>query len=86
MVSIFFYACNRRTIDHYSFLFSGQLIRNFNWGPSQPSGGDQHCMYIVGGFLGYQWADFHCAFEMTFLCEYQVSMNFKLLERIISRK
>ena len=30
-------------------------------------------MYIVGGFLGYQWADFHCAFEMTFLCEYEVN-------------
>ncbi len=53
--------------------FSGQLIRDFNWGPSQPNGGDQHCMYIVGGYLGYQWADFHCGFEMTFLCEYQVN-------------
>ena len=51
----------------------GQLIREFNWGPSQPSGGDQHCMYIVGGYLGYQWADFHCGFEMTFLCEYKVN-------------
>ena len=53
--------------------FIGQLIREFNWGPSQPSGGDQHCMYIVGGYLGYQWADFHCGFEMTFLCEYKVN-------------
>ena len=50
---------------------SGQLIQHFNWGPSQPNGGDQHCMYIVGGYLGYQWADFHCGFEMTFLCEYK---------------
>ena len=30
-------------------------------------------MYIVGGYLGYQWADFHCGFEMTFLCEYKVN-------------
>ena len=30
-------------------------------------------MYIVGGYLGYQWADFHCGFEMTFLCEYHVN-------------
>ena len=30
-------------------------------------------MYIVGGYLGYQWADFHCGFEMTFLCEHNVS-------------
>ena len=52
---------------------SGQLIRNFNWGPAQPSGGPQHCMYVVGGILGYQWADFHCDFEMNFLCEYQAS-------------
>ena len=35
------------------FCSTGQLITSFNWGPSQPSGGDQHCMYIVGGFLGY---------------------------------
>ena len=55
------------------YILSGQLIREFNWGPSQPSGGDQHCMYIVGGYLGYQWADFHCGFEMTFLCEYKVN-------------
>ena len=55
------------------FFFAGQLIKNFNWGPSQPNGGDQHCMYIVGGYLGYQWADFHCGFEMTFLCEYDVN-------------
>ena len=56
-----------------SFLISGQLIQDFNWGPSQPNGGDQHCMYIVGGYLGYQWADFHCGFEMTFLCEFEVN-------------
>ena len=30
-------------------------------------------MYIVGGYLGYQWADFHCGFEMTFLCEHKVN-------------
>ena len=54
-------------------LLSGQLIKKFNWGPSQPTGDDQHCMYIVGGYLGYQWADFHCGFEMTFLCEHDVN-------------
>jgi len=52
---------------------TGQLIQWFDWGPGQPSGRDQHCLYIVGGFLGYQWADFHCEFEMTFLCEYRVN-------------
>ena len=60
-------------IKFFCIFFSGQLIKNFNWGPSQPNGGDQHCMYIVGGYLGYQWADFHCGFEMTFLCEYDVN-------------
>ncbi len=30
-------------------------------------------MYVVGGFLGYQWADFDCDFEMTFLCEEEVN-------------
>lgn len=57
----------------FSFMVSGQLIKKFNWGPSQPTGDDQHCMYIVGGYLGYQWADFHCGFEMTFLCEHDVN-------------
>ncbi|XP_064119238.1 perlucin-like [Macrobrachium nipponense] len=52
---------------------TGQLIDYSNWGPSQPSGGDQHCMYMVGGLLGYQWADFHCEFEMHFLCEEDVN-------------
>jgi hypothetical protein len=55
---------------HLPFI-SGQLIRHFNWGPAQPSGGPQHCMYVVGGILGYQWADFHCDFEMNFFCEHQ---------------
>ena len=45
-------------------MVTGQLIQWFDWGPSQPSGPDQHCLYIVGGFLGYQWADFHCDFEV----------------------
>jgi len=57
----------------WSWFTTGQLIQWFDWGPSQPSGPDQHCLYIVGGFLGYQWADFHCDFEMTFLCEYKVN-------------
>jgi len=59
--------------DRWSWFPTGQLIRWYDWGPSQPSGSDQHCLYIVGGFLGYQWADFHCDFEMTFLCEYKVN-------------
>ena len=62
-----------KSMDAKTLHFSGQLIRNFNWGPAQPSGGPQHCMYVVGGILGYQWADFHCDFEMNFLCEYQAS-------------
>jgi len=60
-------------VGRWAWFPTGQLIKNFNWGPSQPNGGDQHCMYIVGGYLGYQWADFHCGFEMTFLCEYDVN-------------
>ncbi|KAG7153435.1 Perlucin-like 3 [Homarus americanus] len=52
---------------------NGQLVSYSNWGPSQPSGGDQHCMYLVGGLLGYQWADFHCEFDMHFLCEHGVN-------------
>ena len=28
------------------------------------SGKDQHCLYVVGGWLGYQWADFHCDFQV----------------------
>ncbi|KAG7155161.1 Perlucin-like 2, partial [Homarus americanus] len=52
---------------------TGQLVSYSNWGPSQPSGGDQHCMYLVGGLLGYQWADFHCEFDMHFLCEHGVN-------------
>ncbi len=54
-------------------LVIGQLIDRFHWGPSQPSGGEQHCLYVVGGFLGYQWADFHCDFKMNFMCEYAVN-------------
>ncbi|XP_069181333.1 perlucin [Procambarus clarkii] len=52
---------------------TGQLVDFTNWGPSQPSGDDQHCMYMVGGLLGYQWADFHCDFDMHFLCEHGVN-------------
>lgn len=52
---------------------AGQQVRYTDWGPSQPTGGDQHCMYIVGGMLGYQWADLHCEFEMNFICEYRAN-------------
>merc|ERR1719419_168617 len=62
--------------SRWSWFPTGQLIQWFDWGPSQPSGGDQHCLYTVGGFLGYQWADFHCDFQMTFLCEYNGRRNY----------
>merc|ERR1712059_222822 len=52
---------------------TGKLIHWWAWGPGQPNGPDQHCLYMVGGFMGYQWADFHCEFEMTFLCEYDAN-------------
>lgn len=51
---------------------TGDLIRWWDWGPGQPKGEDQHCLYVVGGWLGYQWADFHCDFQMTFMCEYKI--------------
>ncbi|XP_023328161.1 lithostathine-1-alpha, partial [Eurytemora carolleeae] len=50
---------------------TGELVEWVNWGMGQPTGLDQHCMYIVGGQHGYQWADFHCGFQMQFLCEYK---------------
>ena len=34
----------------------------------QPSGEDQHCLYLVGGRLGHQWADFNCNFEVRKCC------------------
>ena len=49
----------------WSWFPTGHLIKYFNWGLGQPSGGDQHCLYVVGGWLGYQWADFHCDFQVT---------------------
>ena len=42
----------------------GELVEWVNWGMGQPTGLDQHCMYIVGGQHGYQWADFHCGFQV----------------------
>ena len=43
----------------------GELIGWYDWGPGQPQPGrDQHCLYVVGGWLGYQWADFHCDFQV----------------------
>ena len=48
----------------------------FDWGPGQPSGRDQHCLYIVGGFLGYQWADFHCEFEVKPFASFLVHQFF----------
>ncbi len=43
-------------------------------------------MYIVGGFLGYQWADFNCDFEMTFLCEHDVNPDLAWRKRRRRRK
>ncbi len=43
-------------------------------------------MYIVGGFLGYQWADFNCDFEMTFLCEHDVNPDLAWRKRKRRRK
>ena len=51
----------------------GFLLSWADWGPGQPSGGDQHCLYLVGGRLGHQWADFNCTFDMNFLCEMDVN-------------
>ena len=48
-------------------VITGKFIHWWAWGPGQPSGPDQHCLYLVGGFLGYQWADFHCEFEVRSL-------------------
>jgi len=53
----------------------GRLIDWTNWGVGQPTGQDQHCLYVVGGQHGYQWADFHCGFQMTFLCEYENNLH-----------
>jgi len=54
---------------------TGRLIDWTNWGVGQPTGQDQHCLYVVGGQHGYQWADFHCGFQMTFLCEYENNLH-----------
>ena len=48
----------------WSWFPTGHLVKYFDWGLGQPSGGDQHCLYVVGGWLGYQWADFHCDFQV----------------------
>lgn len=56
----------------WSWFGTGQLLQGADWGVGQPRGGDHHCLYLVGGGLGqvaYQWADFHCDFKMTFMCE-----------------
>ena len=49
----------------WSWFPTGHLIQYFDWGLGQPGGGDHHCLYVVGGWLGYQWADFHCDFQVT---------------------
>ena len=54
----------------------GELIGWYDWGPGQPQPGrDQHCLYVVGGWLGYQWADFHCDFQVI----HPSNMPFELL-------
>ncbi|XP_040564754.1 lithostathine-1-like [Lepeophtheirus salmonis] len=62
-------------VGKWAWFPTGQRIQDFDWAPSQPNGSKdhQHCIYIVGGFFGYQWADFNCDYEMTFLCEYGVN-------------
>ena len=40
-----------------------------DWGPGQPTGGDQHCMYMVGGDKGFQWADFHCGYQVLYVLQ-----------------
>merc|ERR1719445_2871345 len=62
----------------WAWFSTGQLIRRGDWGVGQPRGGDHHCLYLVGGGVGgvgYQWADFHCDFQMTFLCEINARTN-----------
>jgi len=57
----------------WSWFSTGQLVQHGDWGVGQPRGGDHHCLYLVGGGVGragYQWADFHCDFQMTFICEH----------------
>ena len=39
----------------------------------EPGGGDQHCLYLVGGRLGHKWADLNCLENMSFLCEMDVN-------------
>ena len=51
----------------WSWFSSGQLLQGGDWGVGQPRGGDHHCLYLVGGGVGqvgYQWADFHCDFQV----------------------
>ena len=51
----------------WAWFSTGQLIQRGDWGVGQPRGGDHHCLYLVGGGgggVGYQWADFHCDFQV----------------------
>ena len=47
----------------WAWLPTGQLIQWFDWGPAQPNQ-NEHCMNMVAGRRGYQWANFDCGFEV----------------------
>ena len=48
----------------WSWFPTGQLVQWFDWGPGKPNS-IGHCMYMVYmGKKGYQWANFHCGFEV----------------------
>ena len=57
----------------WSWFPTGELVQWADWGPGQPTGRDQHCLYTVAAWQRYQWADFHCDYQMTFLCEFKVN-------------
>ena len=56
---------NKLILD--TFIYEGTLMSWTDWGPGQPTGGDQHCMYMVGGDKGFQWADFHCGYQVLYV-------------------
>ena len=47
----------------WAWLPTGQLVQWFDWGPGQADV-NEHCMNMVAGRRGYQWANFNCGFEV----------------------
>ena len=45
-------------------------------------GKDQHCLYVVGGWLGYQWADFHCDFQVLNVYTFALKRQKQFLDDI----